>query len=150
MPEIHLAEDNEFDAELIAEALREAAIPLTLAVSKDGERALAYLTRLAEGAPPPALFVLDLNLPRIGGIELLVRIRAVPALAHVPVVVFSGSFNPKDRDFALDAGADDFLQKPSTIDGFLAAVRRFADLAGVGRSSSAPPPEPCCPQPRPG
>lgn len=122
---ILLVEDNPGDVRLAREALREDLPRDGLAVAGDGSEALAYLRR--EGphgaAAAPALILLDLNLPRMDGRELLAAIKADARLKAIPVVVLSSSGAPQDIERAYALHANCFVTKPADLDGFVAAVR---------------------------
>src|SRR5258708_39025443 len=96
---ILLVEDNPADVKITQRALKESALPVELIVVRDGQEAVEYLLReglhaCAEGWRGPDLILLDLNLPRLNGLEVLQRIRATPALCAVPVVVLTTSRRP--------------------------------------------------------
>ncbi|MGB9458928.1 MAG: response regulator [Bryobacteraceae bacterium] len=130
MAEILLAEDNPADVYLIREALREHAVECTIRVASDGKEVLRIMS--AEGpdpaTEPPALIILDLNLPRHDGIEILQRLRASELLAHIPVVVLTSSDSPQDRAAAIHFGASRFLRKPSSLEQFLSLGAVFKEL----------------------
>jgi two-component system response regulator len=123
-------EDNEADVRLTREALREAGEQLRLSVVGDGEQALAYLRREEgfEDAPRPHLVLLDLNLPRKDGVEVLQEMRQDPALAPIPVIVLTSSSEARDVDACYAAGANAFVVKALELDEFidrLGAIREF-------------------------
>jgi CheY-like chemotaxis protein len=125
-----LVEDNEADVRLTREALREAGDDVRLSMVADGEQALAFLRR--EGgfseAPRPDLVLLDLNLPRKNGLEVLDELRADPSLAQIPVIVLTSSAARSDVEAAYARGANAFVVKPHELDVFMDlinAVRTF-------------------------
>ena len=123
-------EDNEADVRLTREALREAGEELRLAVVGDGEQALAYLRNEDgfEDAPRPHLVLLDLNLPRKDGVEVLHEMRRDPALAQIPVIVLTSSSEARDVDACYAAGANAFVVKSLELDEFIeriGAIREF-------------------------
>jgi len=131
MPEILLAEDNAADVYLIREALREHNIECNVRLLTDGKEVLAFIadqnsSRSAQANPD--LIILDLNLPRHDGIEILQRLRDDPKLARVPVVVLTSSDSPRDRQLANQLGAARFLRKPSNLEQFLALGSVFKEL----------------------
>jgi len=130
MPEILLAEDNPADVYLIREALREHGVDCTLRVASDGTDVLHIIS--AEQSRPEAqrlaLIILDLNLPRHDGIEILQRLQETPELAHVPVVILTSSDSPRDRLIANQLGAKRYLRKPSSLEEFLNLGAVFKDL----------------------
>jgi two-component system, chemotaxis family, response regulator Rcp1 len=117
-------EDNEADVRLTREALREAGEELRLSVVGDGEQALAFLRREAgfEDAPRPQLVLLDLNLPRKDGVEVLQEMRQDPALAHIPVIVLTSSSAARDVDACYAAGANAFVVKSLELDEFIERI----------------------------
>jgi CheY-like chemotaxis protein len=130
MPKILLAEDNPADVYLIREALHEHGVECTIRVASDGKEVLSIISD--ESAPddtePIGLIILDLNLPRHDGIEILERMRAMARLAHVPVVVLTSSDSPQDRLVATHLGARRYLRKPSSLEQFLALGATFKEL----------------------
>ena len=125
--EILLVEDNAGDAVLIRQVVADAAVPVNLHIVRDGEQAL---TLLSDPDFRPALIILDLNIPRISGPALLERWKS----QDIPVVVFSSSLNEAERVRVLELGAREFVQKPTDMDAFAAAVsgivRRYARRQG--------------------
>lgn len=130
MPEILLAEDNPADVYLIREALREHHVDFSVRVAADGQQVLRILS--GEGLDSPsshlALIILDLNLPRHDGIEILQRLRETAGLRHVPVVVLTSSDSPRDRLAAGQLGVTCFLRKPSNLNQFLSLGAVFREL----------------------
>jgi two-component system, chemotaxis family, response regulator Rcp1 len=124
-----LVEDNEADVRLTREALREPGLPVRLSAVGDGEQALAFLRR-QDGyadAQRPDLVLLDLNLPRKNGLEVLDEMRADEALAHIPAIVLTSSAAHTDVEAAYARGANAFVVKPIELDAFM-------DLIGAIRS----------------
>src|SRR5580692_3526504 len=132
MPEVLLADDNPSDVYLIREALREHAVDCVLRVVSDGKDALGVISGETgtDGAANISLIILDLNLPRHDGIEILQKLRESAWLDHVPVVVLTSSDSPRDRVLANELGATRYLRKPSSLDEFLSLGAVFKDLLG--------------------
>jgi chemotaxis family two-component system response regulator Rcp1 len=132
MPEVLLADDNPSDVYLIREALREHGVDCTLRVASDGRDALGIISGEAPDANTESLslIILDLNLPRHDGIEILQKLRESVTLEHVPVVVLTSSDSPRDRILANQLGATRYLRKPSSLDEFLGLGAVFKDLLG--------------------
>ena len=130
MVEILLVEDNPGDVELAREALARGRPASRLDVVEDGEQALDYLFRRDPfvDAPRPDLIILDLNLPRRGGREVLAEIKSTPALRRIPVVILTTSGAPEDVVACYDAHANCYITKPSDLEEFLAAVRSIEDF----------------------
>ena len=114
---ILLVEDNPADVYLIEEALRTHGVQFEMKWLRDGEQALEMLTEDGLGAPD--LVLLDLNLPRVDGKEVLTRIRQTPHLVGVPVAIMTSSDSPQDRREMADLGASCYIKKPPTLDEFL-------------------------------
>lgn len=124
-----MAEDNAGDVFLIREALASAHINAELTVKRDGEQMLHYVDALDNGeAPVPEVILLDLNLPRANGEQILSRIRECQACRSVPVVVITSSNSPYDRDMANRSGAYAYFRKPSELDEFLRLGNLIKDL----------------------
>ena len=114
MLHVLLVEDNPSDVLLIREAIRTSAVPADVIVAYDGAEALDLLSVVR-----PDLIILDLNLPRFGGLEILRR--HPPNGAPPRVVVFTSS--PREREHAMTMGASDYIVKPDTWDEYLAVIR---------------------------
>lgn len=123
--EILLVEDNAGDVRLTREALKEGRIRNRLHVVSDGEHALRFLRRQDEyaDAPRPDLILLDLNLPRLDGREVLTDIKNDPRLKQIPVVVLTSSRAEKDLLSAYDQHANCFITKPVGFEDFMEVVR---------------------------
>lgn len=127
--DILLVEDNAGDVRLTEEALKESDAPVHLLVARDGVEALDLLRRrdpaLSNGAPD--LVLLDLNLPRKGGLEVLEEIKQDPELKRIPVVVLTTSKEERDIMRAYDLHANGFIVKPVDLDEFIRVVRSVSD-----------------------
>ena len=128
--EILLIEDNDGDVRLTREALNEGRIRNRLNVVNDGEQALAYLRRQGghAGAPRPDLILLDLNLPRLDGREVLAEIKGDPELKQIPVVVLTSSRAEQDLLRAYDLHANCIISKPVAFEEFIDVVRSIEDF----------------------
>jgi CheY-like chemotaxis protein len=128
--DILLVEDNPGDVRLTIEALRDAKIRNRLHVVEDGERALAFLHRQAGygDAPRPDLILLDLNLPRKDGREVLAEIKQDPDLKRIPVVILTSSAAEQDILQAYNLHANCYITKPVDLDQFLRVVRSIEDV----------------------
>jgi len=128
---ILIIEDDPDDGELLLRSFKDSRFHGRLALLRDGDEALKHLQRLgASAADLPALVLLDLGLPKIGGLEVLRRMRAHPRLKYVPVVVFTSSDHDGERWRALDSGASLFLSKPQDSRSFDKLARWIDDLLG--------------------
>jgi CheY-like chemotaxis protein len=112
-PLVLLVEDSAADAQLVRLAIEEFDIEAELMHFKDGEGLLAYLSTLSPEAAErqPKLILLDINLPRISGIELLKKLRDEPLSQFIPVVILSSSSNHRDLERAFLAGANSYVLK---------------------------------------
>ena len=119
--DILLVEDDAADAMLIEEALLEQGVARTLHTAVDGVAALEHLR--TPGVDRPDLIVLDLNMPRMNGRELLAVLKADERLKVIPVVVLTTSSAPQDIAEAYRSHANAFITKPVTLDEFARAVR---------------------------
>src|SRR3569623_1373489 len=116
-----LAEDNRGDVLLVREALAEHNISAELFVMRDGGEALDYIAGIGEPNRPPCpdLVLLDLNLPKVDGLDILAEFRKHPQCTHTPVIVISSSDAPKARERAGALGVTRYFRKPSDLDEIL-------------------------------
>jgi chemotaxis family two-component system response regulator Rcp1 len=128
--EILLVEDNPGDVRLTIEALRESKVANNLNVARDGVEALAYLRR--EGAYAdavrPDLILLDLNMPRKDGREVLAEIKAEPALRTIPVVVLTTSRAEQDVLRSYELQANCYITKPVDLEQFITIVKSIENF----------------------
>jgi CheY-like chemotaxis protein len=124
--EVLLVEDDPGDVLITQEALAESKVMNTLHVVNNGEDALRFLRREPpyEDMPRPGLILLDLNLPRVDGREVLAEVKADPALRRIPVVVLTTSQAEEDIVRSYDLHANAFVSKPVDFDQFLEVVRQ--------------------------
>jgi CheY-like chemotaxis protein len=122
--EILLVEDNKGDVGLIEEVFEEAKIRNNLHVAEDGEEALLYLHGEGKfsGSPRPDIILLDLNLPKKGGREVLREIKEDENLHNIPVIVLTTSDAEKDIIEAYDLQANAYITKPLDFDQFIKVV----------------------------
>jgi CheY-like chemotaxis protein len=109
------------------EALREYGVICDLRVAPDGSEVLQILSSEVPGGEQLKLIILDLNLPRHDGIEILQKLRDV-GMNHIPVVVLTSSDSQRDRQLAIQLGAVRFLRKPSELEQFLGLGAIFKEL----------------------
>jgi len=115
--EILLVEDSPGDIRLMQEAFKEGGLQGNLNITRDGVQAMAFLRQEGEYAssPRPAIILLDLNLPRKDGREVLAEIKAEQGLRQIPVVILSTSTSPDDIHRAYDLHANCYIQKPADL-----------------------------------
>jgi chemotaxis family two-component system response regulator Rcp1 len=128
--EILLAEDNPGDVRLTEKAFEQGNVLNNLHVVTDGVEAMKYLRQEGEYAdqPRPDLFLLDLNMPRKDGQEVLDDIKDDPELRRIPVVILTSSEAEEDILGSYDLHANAYLTKPVDFDGFLQVVNRIEDF----------------------
>lgn len=123
--EILLVEDNPGDVELTREAFIDGKIGNHINVARDGVEALEYLRRkgVYSNAVRPDIVLLDLNLPRKGGLEVLAELKADPDLRSIPIVVLTTSRDEEDIARSYHAHANCYISKPVDFDKFMGVVR---------------------------
>lgn len=114
MLEVLIVEDNPGDAYMIKEMLGDLNLTLKVTVAKDGQAALEILKGTKNGKP--GLVILDLNLPKVNGFEVLAFMKSSQNLKSIPVVVMTGSLRAEDEQRSRELGAVDYCIKPSTAD----------------------------------
>jgi chemotaxis family two-component system response regulator Rcp1 len=122
---ILLGEDNPADVYLIRQALEENGVRYTLEVASHGGEMIAAVSKRGKA---PDLVVLDLNLPRHDGLEILKLIRENQDFSCVPVVILTSSDSPKDRTAASTLGAACYIRKPSNLEEFMAIGQTLQSL----------------------
>lgn len=125
-----LVEDNPGDADLTRDTLESGKVLLKLAVVTDGAQAIAYLKQEApfESAVEPDLVLLDLNLPKVGGREVLAAVKQDPRLHQIPIVVLTSSDAEQDIAKSYAAGANCYVTKPVGLEAFQSIVRSVQDF----------------------
>jgi len=128
--EILLVEDNPGDVRLAVEALKDAKVHNNLSAVTDGEEALAFLRREGKYAdsPRPDLILLDLNLPRKDGREVLLEIKQDPRLKRIPVVILTTSQAEEDILKAYNLSANCYIAKPVDLEQFIKVVRSIENF----------------------
>jgi len=109
---ILLVDDSDFDVELTLLALQQTKLASVVEVARDGEEALAWIPRWEAGEPPPAVILLDINMPRVDGLEVVRQLKAHPSLRVIPVVMLTSSSLSRDVTAAYLAGANSYIVKP--------------------------------------
>ena len=128
--QVLIVEDNEGDVRLIKEAFKDSRMLDKFSVVYDGEQALDYLHRRGdfESSSRPDLILLDLNLPKMNGFDVLTEIKATPRLRQIPVVIFSSSTSDKDILRSYELKANSYVTKPSDYEDFLNVVRTIEEF----------------------
>ncbi len=116
---ILLVEDNPMDVDLTLRAFKRRKITNPVVVARDGEEALAFIPRWEAGEPLPLVILLDLKLPRVGGLEVLRRLKEHPTFRAIPVVVLTTSGEDSDVKTAYGLGANSYIVKPVEFDKFM-------------------------------
>lgn len=118
---VFLVEDNPADVFFVRTALESEGIDSDIVVAQDGEKAIAFLDSmdLDPEAPRPGVILLDLNLPCMGGMEVLRRVKKSARFAGVPVIVVTSSDAATDRAEAASLGADGYFLKPQNLDEYM-------------------------------
>jgi two-component system response regulator len=126
---ILLVEDTEDDIELTRRALKKNKLTNPLVIARDGQEALDYL--LGNGASPkepdelPAIVLLDLQLPKIHGLEVLRRLRSEPRTRLIPIIILTSSREERDLVEGYTSGANSYIRKPVDFHQFTEAVRQL-------------------------
>ena len=125
-----LVEDEEGDVLLIREAFKTCRARHNLSVVGDGEEALAFLRRQGRfaGAPRPSLILLDLNLPKLDGREVLQAVKSEGSLQRIPVIMLTTSDSERDIERAYELHVNAYLAKPQGLDALSLLARRIEDF----------------------
>jgi Response regulators consisting of a CheY-like receiver domain and a winged-helix DNA-binding domain len=130
--QILLVEDNHMDVVLTLDAFREAKLKNKVNVARNGQEALDYLFGHGKFSdrkeyPMPTLILLDLKMPGIDGFEVLRQIKRTEILKRIPVIILTSSKEEGDRALTYDIGANSYLLKPVSFDGFVSVVKKIED-----------------------
>jgi CheY-like chemotaxis protein len=123
--EILLIEDNLGDVRIAIEAFKESKIPVNVNHVTDGIKAFDFLKKASEykNKPTPDLILLDLNLPKISGFEILSKLKSNDDLKQIPIVIFTTSHTQEDIEKCYKLGANSFISKPIDLDSFIDTIR---------------------------
>jgi len=127
-PDIFYVEDDQDFAFIMQYAVKEVNEGLTVNIVGDGNSAIAALQQYAQERQRPTLILLDLNLPGLSGLDLLKRIKEIPFLKYVPVILFSTSDDLNDVRTSLEIGANAFLTKPNGYHNLITCVQSMYDF----------------------
>lgn len=122
---ILLVEDNPMDRDLTLRAFARRKLTNKIEVARDGQEALDFIAAWSTGAPVPVVILLDVNLPKIGGLEVLRRLRAHPEFGAIPVVMLTTSSEDGDVKAAYALGANSYIVKPVDFEKFLAVAEHI-------------------------
>jgi two-component system, chemotaxis family, response regulator Rcp1 len=126
---ILLVEDSPSDVRLIREALKETPLDVDITVARDGEEAMEHLRRVEQGSQfRPDLVLLDLNLPKKNGREVLAEVKSSPTLKQIPVLVMTSSRADEDVMQAYTLNANCYITKPIDLNEYLAVVQAIEDF----------------------
>jgi CheY-like chemotaxis protein len=119
LPPILLVEDNPMDLDLTLRAFNKKKFSNTIQIARDGEEALAYFARWEAGEPLPAVILLDINLPKVNGLEVLQKLKSHAEFRRIPVVVLTSSRENSDLKTAYDLGVNSYIEKPVSFSKFI-------------------------------
>jgi len=119
LPPILLVEDNPMDLDLTLRAFNKKKFSNTIQIARDGEEALAFFARWEAGEPLPAVILLDINLPKVNGLEVLQKLKEHPVFRRIPVVVLTSSRENSDLKTAYDLGVNSYIEKPVSFSKFI-------------------------------
>jgi CheY-like chemotaxis protein len=126
--QILIADDDREDHLILKEYFREKGIADEVLFVENGQQVMAYLTSVTETAALPRLVVLDVRMPVLDGVQTLTRMKQLPHLKSIPVIMLTTSENEVDRHTALDLGALAYLVKPVTLEDGRNMIERFASF----------------------
>lgn len=119
VPPILLVEDNPMDLDLTLRAFARKKFANEVQIARDGEEALAWLPRWDGGADLPAVILLDINLPKVNGLEVLQQLKTHERYRRIPVVVLTSSREDRDLRTAYDLGVNSYIEKPVSFSKFM-------------------------------
>jgi CheY-like chemotaxis protein len=122
---ILLVEDNPMDLDLTLRAFARRRLFNGVTVARDGQEALDQIATWDGGAPPPMVILLDIHLPKVGGLEVLRQLRAHPRFGTIPVVMLTTSGEDTDINAAYKLGANSYIVKPVDFDKFVAVAEQI-------------------------
>lgn len=119
LPPILLVEDNPMDLDLTLRAFSKKKFSNTIQIARDGEEALAFMPRWEAGEPLPAVILLDINMPKVNGLEVLKHLKQHPVFRRIPVVMLTSSREDRDLKTAYDLGVNSYIEKPVSFTKFI-------------------------------
>ena len=125
LPPILLVEDNPMDLDLTLRAFSKKNFSNQVHIARDGEEALAFIPRWEAGEPLPAVVLLDINLPKVNGLEVLRQLKTHERFRRIPVVVLTSSKEDKDLKTAYDLGVNSYIEKPVSFNKFMEVAEQI-------------------------
>ncbi|MEW6480567.1 MAG: response regulator [Pseudomonadota bacterium] len=125
VPPILLVEDNPMDLDLTLRAFSKKKFSNQVHVARDGEEALAFIHRWDAGETVPAVILLDINLPKVNGLEVLRQLKGHPVYRRIPVVVLTSSREDRDLKTAYDLGVNSYIEKPVSFSKFMEVAEQI-------------------------
>ena len=125
LPPILLVEDNPMDLDLTLRAFNKKNFSNQIHIARDGEEALAFIARWEAGEPQPAVILLDINLPKVNGLEVLRQLKTHERFRRIPVVVLTSSKEDKDLKTAYDLGVNSYIEKPVSFNKFMEVAEQI-------------------------
>ena len=125
---ILMVDDDEEDCMLLSDAFEELGYGSCMHYEENGEEAIRYLEQCLAGNTLPGMIVLDLNMPKLNGKQTLQHIKNVDALKAIPVIIYSTSLNPKEKEDCLAMGAHSYVIKPSSYKESVETASSFYTL----------------------
>ena len=122
---ILLVEDNPLDLDLTLRAFSSQKLTNPIQIARDGEEALAFITKWENGEPSPVVILLDLKLPKMNGLEVLKAIKAHPVYKTIPVVILTTSAESSDIKSAYELGANSYIMKPVDYEKFIDVAKQI-------------------------
>lgn len=116
---ILLVDDNPMDVDLTLRAFKRRKLANPVEVARDGEEALAWIPRWEAGEPRPVVILLDINMPKVSGLEVLRQLKSHPVFRTIPVVLLTTSAVSQDVETAYQHGANSYIVKPVDFDQFM-------------------------------
>ena len=124
-PPILLVEDNPMDLDLTLRAFNKKRLTNHVQVARDGEEALAFMARWEAGEQVPAVIRLDINQPKVNGLEVLRQLKAHERYRRIPVVILTSSREDKDLKTAYDLGVNSYIEKPVNFSKFMEVAEQI-------------------------
>lgn len=122
---IMLVEDNPMDVDLTIRAFAKRKLTNPIDVARDGEEALAWIAKWDAGSPQPVVILLDLNMPKVSGLDVLRTLKGHPTYKTIPIVILTTSKEDVDIRAAYELGANSYIVKPVDFEKFMAMAEQI-------------------------